>query len=209
MRGIGLGGRGGGRQETLEGRLLESTPRLGYRPCVRSAGSNAGVVVRDDHPYGRRSRHQARRVTCLGSRALTHFLQVVRLGIPRHVLSDHPTRSIVDRSRAIPYSNHGVERETRLELATLTLARYAPNSVFGRGQNHPINKYLPASSTGLDADHTGIHADHPGVHPDRKRDCQSGRRCTAYGPAARRSPASRMRYRGRPPSRKPASANDP
>jgi hypothetical protein len=28
-----------------------------------------------------------------------------------------------DRSRAIPYSNHGVERETRLELATLTLAR--------------------------------------------------------------------------------------
>jgi hypothetical protein len=26
-------------------------------------------------------------------------------------------------SGAIPYSNHGVERETRLELATLTLAR--------------------------------------------------------------------------------------
>jgi hypothetical protein len=25
---------------------------------------------------------------------------------------------------AIPYSNHGVEPETRLELATLTLARY-------------------------------------------------------------------------------------
>ena len=27
-----------------------------------------------------------------------------------------------DRSRAVPYSNHGVERETRLELATLPFA---------------------------------------------------------------------------------------
>jgi hypothetical protein len=36
----------------------------------------------------------------------------------------------VDRSRAIPYSNHGVERETRLELATLTLATYGSNSIF-------------------------------------------------------------------------------
>jgi hypothetical protein len=55
---------------------------------------------------------------------LHDWQQVVRLRIPRHVLSDHPTQSIVDRSRAIPYSDHGVERETRLELATLTLARY-------------------------------------------------------------------------------------
>jgi hypothetical protein len=55
------------------------------------------------------------------------------LGITRHVLSASFTRSAVDRSRAIPYSNHGVERETRLELATLTLARYVSHSVFGKG----------------------------------------------------------------------------
>jgi hypothetical protein len=47
----------------------------------------------------------------------------LRLGISRHLLSRRTPRSADDRSRAIPYSNHGVERETRLELATLTLAR--------------------------------------------------------------------------------------
>src|SRR5450631_4646449 len=63
-----------------------------------------------------------------------HLPQVVRLGIPRRILSASFTRSAVDRSRTIPYSNHGVGRETRLELATLTLARYRSNSVFEGGE---------------------------------------------------------------------------
>ncbi len=45
------------------------------------------------------------------------------LGIPGHVLLPSFTRSMFDRGRAIPYSNRGVERETGLEPATLTLAR--------------------------------------------------------------------------------------
>ena len=69
---------------------------------------------------------------------------------------------MLERSRAIPYSNHGVERETRLELATLTLARYASNSVFRRGQNRLLNDYFPPTSTGIHARHTGIHGDHTG-----------------------------------------------
>jgi hypothetical protein len=58
----------------------------------------------------------------------------VLLGFPRTVLSTISNAVQVDRSRAIPYSNHGVERETRLELATLTLARYASNSVFATAE---------------------------------------------------------------------------
>jgi hypothetical protein len=41
------------------------------------------------------------------------------------------------------------QRETRLELATLTLARYASNSVFRRGQIWPLSHYLPPISTGV------------------------------------------------------------
>ena len=83
-------------------------------------------------------------------------------------VSTEPRAIQVDRSRAIPYSNHGVERETRLELATLTLARYASNSVFGRGWNWPLNEYLPSISTGLNADHTGSNAEHTRVHAGHK-----------------------------------------
>jgi hypothetical protein len=89
-----------------------------------------------------------------------------------------------DRSRAIPYSNHGVERETRLELATLTLARYCSHSVFGMGGKWPLNEYLPPTSTGLNADRTGIDADHTGVHVGHQRRLQVGGR-------VRRSTASR------------------
>jgi site-specific DNA recombinase len=60
------------------------------------------------------------------------------------------------------------ERETRLELATLTLARYRSNSVFDRGRKWPLNHYLPQISTGVHADHTGSHGDHTGVHADHK-----------------------------------------
>jgi site-specific DNA recombinase len=60
------------------------------------------------------------------------------------------------------------ERETRLELATLTLARYRSHSVFGRGQGWPLNEYLPPISTGIHADHTGTHTDHTGFHADHK-----------------------------------------
>ena len=100
------------------------------------------------------------------------------LGIPRTLLSAIPNAVDVDRSRAISYSNHGVERETRLELATLTLARYRSNSVFRSGRNQPINDYLPLTSTGLNAGHTGIHADHTGVHTGHKRRLQVGERGT-------------------------------
>jgi hypothetical protein len=64
----------------------------------------------------------------------------------------------------------GGERETRLELATLTLARYGSNSVFRKGRNQPLlNGYLPPTSTGLEADRTGIHADNTGLHAERKK----------------------------------------
>jgi hypothetical protein len=89
-------------------------------------------------------------------------------GFPRLLLSAKSTRVNVDRSRAIPYSKHGVERETRLELATLTLARYASHSVFAGGRKRPLNDYFPPTSTGLNAEHTGLHADHTGVHVDHK-----------------------------------------
>jgi hypothetical protein len=135
-----------------------------------------------------------RRAARLGSRPLTHFLQVVRLGIPRRVLSASFTRSGVDRSRAIPYSNHGVERETRLELATLTLARYASNSVFRRGQNWPLSHYLPPVSTGIHADHTGIHADHTGVHADPTPRLQA--EASARDPRLQRSTIGSMASRG-------------
>ncbi len=62
----------------------------------------------------------------------------------------------------------GVERETRLELATLTLARYRSNSVFAGGRKWPLNDYLPPISTGIDADHTGRHIDHTAFHADHK-----------------------------------------
>jgi hypothetical protein len=57
-----------------------------------------------------------------------------------------------------------VERETRLELATLTLARYRSNSVFGRDQDRPLNDYLPPISAGIHADPTATNADRTGVH---------------------------------------------
>jgi hypothetical protein len=50
-------------------------------------------------------------------------VQVVVPGFARPLLSAISDAVDVGRSRAIPYSNHGVERETRLELATLDLAR--------------------------------------------------------------------------------------
>jgi hypothetical protein len=82
-----------------------------------------------------------------------------------HTLGDsHAVQ--VDRSRAIPYSNHGVERETRLELATLSLARYVSHSVFGRVRNWPLNEYLPPISTGIHANHAEGHTDPTGVHAD-------------------------------------------
>ena len=60
------------------------------------------------------------------------------------------------------------ERETRLELATLTLARYVSHSVFRRCRKWPVNDYLPPIPTGVHADHTGIHADHTVFHTDHK-----------------------------------------
>jgi hypothetical protein len=62
----------------------------------------------------------------------------------------------------------GNQRETRLELATLTLARYRSNSVFERGRKWPVNDYLPPISTGIHADHTRSHADPTAVHADYK-----------------------------------------
>jgi hypothetical protein len=98
----------------------------------------------------------------------------VVLGFPRTVLSTTANAVDVDGSRAIPYSNHGVERETRLELATLTLARYMSNSVFGRRRKWPLNEYLPPRSMGLNGDHTGIQADHTNVHADPAQGCRRG-----------------------------------
>jgi hypothetical protein len=72
------------------------------------------------------------------------------------------------RSRAISYSNHGVERETRLELATLTLARYRSNSVFAKGRRGHLNDYLLPISTGIHADQTGRHTNHTAFHADHK-----------------------------------------
>jgi hypothetical protein len=93
----------------------------------------------------------------------------VRLGIPRPLLSATSNAVDVGRSRAIPYStSRSGERETRLELATLTLARYRSYSVFGRGQKGPLNDYLPPISTGSHTDHTGSHADHTAIHADHK-----------------------------------------
>src|ERR1035437_3096400 len=67
-------------------------------------------------------------------------------------------------------------QETRLDLATLTLARYRSNSVFRRGRKRPLNDYLPPTSTGIHADHTGIPADHAGVNADHKTAESWGRR---------------------------------
>ena len=110
----------------------------------------------------------ARHVWRLSSRSL----EPLRSGNgsrPRPLLSAMISHAVdVDRSRAIPYSNHGVERETRLELATLTLARYRSNSAFGKGRKGPLDGYLPPTSTGIHADHTGVHADPTGVHADHK-----------------------------------------
>jgi hypothetical protein len=88
----------------------------------------------------------------------------------------------MDRSRAIPHSHHGVERETRLELATLTLAKYRSNSVFGKGRKWPVNEYLPALSTGIHGDHTGIDADHMAFHAEHKTTRMDG---DPVGPAVR------------------------
>jgi hypothetical protein len=66
------------------------------------------------------------------------------------------------------FEQGSLERETRLELATLTLARYASNSVFGKGRKCPLNDYLPPISTGVHADHTGRHSDHTALHADHK-----------------------------------------
>jgi hypothetical protein len=68
----------------------------------------------------------------------------------------------VDRSRAIPYSNHGVERETRLELATLTLARSGSNSEYARTRKRPRGAYFPAGSMLFDAEFMTV-----GVKPAR------------------------------------------
>jgi hypothetical protein len=73
-----------------------------------------------------------------------------------------------------PLGPGGSERETRLELATRTLARYVSNSVFGGGQKCPLNEYLPPISTGIHADHTAIHGDRTGVHAGHKRRPQAG-----------------------------------
>ena len=70
--------------------------------------------------------------------------------------------------RTIDDPRSRLERETRLELATLTLARYVFNSVFESGRNRPLNDYLPPTSTGIHPDHTGIHADHTGVNADHR-----------------------------------------
>src|ERR1017187_6637844 len=58
------------------------------------------------------------------------------------------------------------QRETRLELATLTLARYRFYSVFGSGRKWPLNDYFPPTSTGIHADHTRSHADPTAVPAD-------------------------------------------
>jgi hypothetical protein len=130
--------------------------------------SNAGVVGRDDHPHATSHRRQRRDSARLGPRALTPLSagSASRNSWTRTLGAFHAAR--VGRSRAIPYSHHGVERETRLELATLTLARYRFNFVFGRGQKWPQNHYLPPISTGVHADRTGIHAEHTAVHADHK-----------------------------------------
>jgi hypothetical protein len=98
--------------------------------------------------------------TELGRCVRSPFRQVVLLGFPRPLLSAKSTAVHADRSRALPYSHHGVERETRLELATLTLARSLSHSVFRRGRDRPLNMYLPPTATGLNADHTGVHTGH-------------------------------------------------
>jgi len=171
-------------------------PGQGWALCLIRR-SNVGVVVRDDQPHATRHGRQARDSARLGPWSLHHFRQVVLLGFPRTVLSTTSNAVQVDRSRAIPYSTHGVERETRLELATLTLARYRSNSVFGRGPKWPLNHYLPPSSTGIHADPTGTHTDHTGLHADHKSRNQRERAVeAACGPrlaVAWRSPNSANR----------------
>jgi hypothetical protein len=60
-----------------------------------------------------------------------------------------------------------LERETRLELATLALARKPSNSVFERVQKWPLEGYLPLISMGIHAECMGSHADARG-HADHK-----------------------------------------
>jgi hypothetical protein len=148
--------------------------------------SDAGVVVRYDHPHATTHGRQAR----WSAPPLAPLVQVVVLGIPRPLLSATFQAVYSDRSRASPYSHHGVERETRLELATLTLARYRSNSVFGKGRNRPLNDYLPPTSTGIHADHTGSHEDPTAVHADHKTR-QSPEPAVLAAPSAVQGPSSK------------------
>jgi hypothetical protein len=52
------------------------------------------------------------------------------------------------------------QRDPRLELATLTLARYVAHSVFRRRRKRPLHQYFPPISRGTHADHAGVHAGH-------------------------------------------------
>jgi len=61
------------------------------------------------------------------------------------------------------------QRETRLELATLTLARERLNSVFAPGRNGPQDDYLPSTSTGVNADPAGRQTDPAALHGDHEK----------------------------------------
>jgi hypothetical protein len=85
------------------------------------------------------------------------------------------------------------DRETRLGVATLTLARYRSNFVFGKGRKGPQGDYLLPISTGIHADRAGIHADHTAVHAGHKS-------AESWGKGGRRAYGGHQEYAIRPTS---------
>ncbi len=78
------------------------------------------------------------------------------------------------------------ERETRLELATLTLARYVFNSVFARGPKPPLNEYLPPIPTGFHADPAESQSGHTAFNAGARRGKRWGRAVESAQQAAER-----------------------
>lgn len=97
------------------------------------------------------------------------------VSIPETLPCRKSTAIHADHTGSPPASTDEIkQRETRLGLATLTLARYCSNSVFGEGPKRRLNDYLPPISTAFYADHTGSHTDHTAFH-DHKRPKRWGR----------------------------------
>src|SRR5665213_715985 len=116
----------------LLGRSAARDPGPGAREEGRALclirRSNAGVVVRDDHTQGTGHGRQARDAAGLRARSLAPLSSGSASRNSWTATCGEIQRSPDGLKPAIPYSNHGVERETRLELATLTLARCPTDS---------------------------------------------------------------------------------